>query len=134
MPYRELLESTIDFTEACITDRQKQALYKILLNYRENFSLRDENRLYPNMEVKLKLKDKTPFYIRPFPIKEKESIIVDSKMRKGCLLGILRKGFSSYPSPIMVIPRKMSGIPGITTDFRHLNSRHLRLNYNFPLV
>ena len=80
------------------------------------------------MEVKLELKDKIPFYIRPFPIKEEEKIIVDREMRKGCLLEILRKGLSSYSSPIMLIPRKMSGIPGIITDFRHLNSRLLRLN------
>ena len=51
--------------------------------------------------------DKTPFYIRPFPIKEEEKIIVDREMRKDCLLRILRKGLSSYSSPIMLIPRKM---------------------------
>ena len=84
------------------------------------------------MEVKLELKDKTPFYIRPFPIKEEEKIIVDREMRKGCLLGILRKGLSSCSSPIMLIPRTMSGIPCIITDFRHLNSRHVRLNCSFP--
>ena len=28
----------------------------------------------------------------------------------------------------------MSGIPFIITDFRHLNSRLVRLNYSFPLV
>ena len=47
------------------------------------------------MEVKLELIDKTPFCIRPFPIKEEEKIIVDREMRKGSLLGILRKGLSS---------------------------------------
>ena len=134
MTDKEILESTIDLPEACITEKQKQALYKILLKYREAFSLRDEIGLCPNMEVKLELKDKTPFYIRPFPIKEEEKIIVDKEMRKGCLLGILRKGLSSYSSPIMLIPRKMSGIPRIITDFRHLNSRLVRLNCSFPLV
>ena len=99
-------------------------MYKILLKYRLAFSLRDEIGLCPNIEVKLELKDKTPFYIRPFPIKEEEKI-VDREMRKGCLLGILRKGLSSYSSPIMLIPRKTSGIPHIITDFRHLN-----LSYN----
>ena len=86
------------------------------------------------MEVKLELKDKTPFYIRPFPIKEEEKIIVDREMTKGCLLGILRKGLSGYSSPIMLIPKNMSGIPCIITDFRHLNSRLVRLNCSLPLV
>ena len=44
-------------------------------------------------------------------------------MREGCLLGILKKGMSSYSSPMMLIPRKLTGIPRIVTDFRHLNSR-----------
>ena len=56
MTDKELLESTIDLTEACITERQKQALYKMLLKYREAFSLKDEIGLCPNMEVKLELK------------------------------------------------------------------------------
>ena len=42
MTDKELLESTIDLSEACITEKQKHALYKILLKYREAFSLRDE--------------------------------------------------------------------------------------------
>ena len=52
------------------------------------------------------IKDKTPFYITSFPIKEEEKIIVDREMKTGCLPGILRKGLSSYSSPIMLIPRK----------------------------
>ena len=134
MTDKELLESTIDLSEACITEKQKQALYKILLKYREAFLLRDEIGLCPNIEVKLELNDKTPFYIRPFPIKEEGKIIADREMRKGCLLRILRKGLSSYSSPIMLIPRKLSGIPYIIIDFRHLNSRLVRLNCSFPLV
>ena len=81
MTDKELLESTIDLSEACITEKQKQALYKILLKYREAFSLRDAFGLCPNMEVKLELKDKTPFYIRSFPIKE-EKIIVDRSEKR----------------------------------------------------
>ena len=55
-------------------------------------------------------------------------------MRKGCLLGILKKGMSSYSSPIMLIPRKLTGIPRIVTDFRHLNSRLVTLQPSIPLV
>ena len=86
------------------------------------------------MEVELELRDETPFFIRPFPIKESDKDIVDKEMRKGCLLGILKKGMSSYSSPIMLIPRKLSGIPRIVTDFRHLNSRLVTLQPSIPLV
>ena len=55
-------------------------------------------------------------------------------MKKGCLLGTLKKGMSSYSSPIMLIPRKLTGIPRIVTDFRHLNSRLVTLQPSIPLV
>ena len=78
---------------------------------------RDEIELYPNMEVKLKFSDKIPLYIRLFPVKEVNKIIVDKEMRKGCLLGVLRKGLSSYSSSTMFIHRKIPGIPCIVTNF-----------------
>ena len=86
------------------------------------------------MEIELELNDETPFLIRPFPIKESEKDVVDKEMRKGCLLGILKKGMSLYSSPIMLIPRKLTGIPRIVTDFRHLNSRLVTLQPSIPLV
>ena len=55
-------------------------------------------------------------------------------MKKGCLLGILKKGMTSYNSPIMLIPRKQGGISRIVTDFRHLNSRLVVLQPSIPLV
>ena len=109
-------------------------MYKVLYKYKRAFSLRDEIGLCQNMEVELELRDETPFFIRPFPIKESDKDIVDKEMRKGCLLGILKKGMSSYSSPIMLIPRKLSGIPRIVTDFRHLNSRLVTLQPSIPLV
>ena len=75
-----------------------------------------------------------PFFIRPFPIKESEKDFVNKEMRKGVLLGILKKGMSSYSSPIMLIPRKLTGLPRIITDFRHLNSRLVTMNPSIPLV
>ena len=134
MTDRECIEKFIDLSDSDITEKKKKNLYKLLYKYKEAFSLRDEIGLCKNMEVELELKDETPFFIRPFPIKESDKDIVDKEIRKGCLLGILKKGMSSYSSPIMLIPRKLSGIPGIVTDFRHLNSRLVTLQPSIPLV
>ena len=134
MTDRECLENYIDLSDSDITERKKKSLYKVLYKYKKAFSLRDEIGLCQSMEVELELRDETPFFIRPFPIKESDKDIVDKEMRKGCLLGILKKGMSSYSSPIMLIPRKLSGIPRIVTDFRHLNSRLVTLQPSIPLV
>ena len=134
MTDRECLENYIDLSDSDITEREMDKLYKVLYKYKKAFSLRDEIGLCQSMEVELELRDETPFFIRPFPIKENDKDIVDKQMRKGCLLGILKKGMSSYSSPIMLIPRKLSGIPRIVTDFRHLNSRLVTLQPSIPLV
>ena len=134
MTDRECLENYIDLSDSDITEREKNNLYKVLYKYKKAFSLRDEIGLCQSMEVELELRDETPFFIRPFPIKESDKDIVDKEMRKGCLLGILKKGMSSYSSPIMLIPRKLSGIPRIVIDFRHLNSRLVTLQPSIPLV
>ena len=117
---QEILEKYIDLSDSDFTSAEKRSLYKVLMKYKDAFSLRDEIGLCPNMEIELELNDETPFFIRPFPIKQSEKDVVDRKMKKGCLLGILKKGMSSYSSPIMLIPRKLTGIPKIVTDFRHL--------------
>ena len=51
-------------------------MYKVLLKYKEAFSLRDEIGLCPNMEIELELNDDTTFFIRLFPIKESEKEVV----------------------------------------------------------
>ena len=105
-----------------------------MIKYKDAFSLRDEIGQCPNMKVELEFNDKTPFFIRPFPIKESDKTLVYKEMKTGCLLGILKKGMSSNSSPIMLIPRKLGVIPRIVTDLRHLNSRQVKVNANIPLV
>ena len=134
MTDQETLEKYVDLSDSDLNAAEKKSLYKVLLKYKEAFSLRDEIGLCPNMEIELELNDDTPFFIRPFPIKESEKEVVDKKMRRGCLLGILKKGMSSYSSPIMLIPRKLTGIPRIVTDFRYHNSGLVTLQPSVPLV
>ena len=134
MTDQEILEKYIDLSDSDLDLAEKRSLYKVLLKYKDALSLRDEIGLCPNMEIELELNDETPFFIRPFPIKETGKDVVDKEMKKGCMLGILKKGMSSYSSPIMLIPRKLTGIPRIVTDFRHLNSRLVTLQPSIPLV
>ena len=134
MTDREIIEKFVDSSKSELTGKEKKELYDLLVKYREAFSLRDEIGEYPNMEIEIELEDETPFFIRPYPIKEEEKAHVDREMRKGCLLGILRKGLTSYSSPIMLIPRKQGGIPHIVTAFRYLNSRLKVLQCSMPLV
>ena len=55
-------------------------------------------------------------------------------MNRLCYLGILKKGFSAYSSPVMLISRKMTQDKRVVTDFRHLNTRIAKNNPAYPLV
>ena len=89
----------------------------------------------PLHEVELELNDTKPFFIKPYPIREEVKAVIDKEMCRGVLLGIPKKGLSSYSSPLMLIPRKITQVPRIVTDFRVLNSRIVKIcSYSVPLL
>ena len=131
---RELLEQLIDLSESSLTDSEKEQFYDLLEEYKKAFSLRDEIGLAQGMEINLELTDTTPFFIRPFTVKEDMKPRIDKEMNKLVILGILRKELSGFSSPAMAIPRKNSNVPRVVADFRYLNTRLPQLNMTFPLV
>ena len=64
----------------------------MLYKYKEAFSLRDEIGICSNIEVEIDVMDKSPFFIRPYHVKEDKSFI-DKEMKCLCYLGILKEGF-----------------------------------------
>ena len=91
------------------------------------FSLRDEIGTCPNMEVKIDVTDKSPFFMRPYNIKVGKAF-KDKEMKCLCYLGILKEGFSAYSSPVMLISRKVTQDKRVVTDFRYLNVRIAKIN------
>ena len=37
--------------------------------------------------------DKSPFFIRPYHVKEEDKTLIDKEMKRLCYLGILKEGF-----------------------------------------
>ena len=66
----------------------------MLYKYKETFSLRDEIGTRPNIEVDVM--DISPFFIRPYHIKEENKTLIDKEMKYLCYLGILKEGFSAF--------------------------------------
>ena len=128
------MEQLIDLSESSLTPSEKEEFYDLLEQYKQAFSLRDEIGLAPHMQINLELTDTTPFFIRPFSVKEDMKPKIDKEMNKLCILQILKKELSGYSSPAMAIPRKNSNIPRVVADFRHLNTKLPQLNMSFPLV
>ena len=51
MTDQEILEKYVDLSDSDLNEAENKSLYKVLLKYKEAFSLRDEIGLRPNMEI-----------------------------------------------------------------------------------
>ena len=146
MTDREILEKHINLDNSCLTESEKTQVRDMIYEYRETqvrdmiyeyreaFSLRDKIGTCPNIEIDIDVTDKTPFFIRPYHVREEDKRILDKEMKRLCYLGILKGGFSAYSSPIMLISRKLTQDKRVVTDFRNLNTRIAKNNLAYPLV
>ena len=51
-------------------DTEKKQVMDMLYKYKDTFSLRDKIGTCPNIEVEIDVTDKSPFFIRPYHVKE----------------------------------------------------------------
>ena len=107
---------------------------KMILRYREAFSLRDEIGKCQNLKADIKVIDESPFFVRPFPISEADQPFMDSQMERLVALGILSKNSTSHTSPVMLITHKLTNDKRPVVDFRLLNTRILHRNTSIPLM
>ena len=131
---REILEKFIDLRTSCLNREEQKKVMDMLYKYKEAFSLRDEIGTCPNIEVEIEVTDKSPFFIRPYHVREEDKAIIDKEMKRLCYMGILKEGFLAYSSPVMLISRKLTKDKRVVTDFRHLNVRIAKNNLAYPLV
>ena len=54
---------------------------KMLYEYKDVFSLRDEIGTCPNIEVNIEVMDNLPFFIHPYYVKEEDRAVLDKEMR-----------------------------------------------------
>ena len=100
MTDRHVIESTIDLSQSYLSKEEQEEDYKLLVKYREAFSLRIEIGTCPNIEVGLQVTDELPFFIRPFHVKDEDKPMIDKKMQRLVHLDILKRDMSLYSSPI----------------------------------
>ena len=72
MSDREILRKYINLDNTCLVEDKKEEVIDMLYKYKEAFSLRDEIGTCPNIEVGIDLMDKSPFFIRPYHVREED--------------------------------------------------------------
>ena len=113
MTDREILEKHINLDDSCLTGSEKTQVRDMIYEYREAFRLREEIGTYPNIEIDIDVTDKTPFFVRPYHVREEDK---------------------RQESPVMFISRKITQDKRVVTDFRHLNTRIAKNKLAYPLV
>ena len=99
----EILEKYINLDNSCLTEKEKKGVMDMLYRYKEAFSLRDEIGMCPNIEVGIDVTDKSPFFIRPYHVREEDKKLIDKEIKHLCYLGILKERFLPCSNPVMVI-------------------------------
>ena len=123
MTDEEILRLKVLFDKSILTAAEKERLIKLMLENTAAFSIRDEIGTCPYFEVKLKLRDDKPFFVRPYNIREDQKPIIQQEMDRLEKLGIIRKGLTGYSSPVLLVKRKQQNLYRVVTDFRVLNER-----------
>ena len=81
MTDQEILDKYIDLEKSCLRKEEKKEVMKMLCKYKEAFRLRDEIGTCPNIEVEIDVTDKSPFFIRPYHVKEEDKALIDKEMK-----------------------------------------------------
>ena len=131
---KKILDEFIDLRSSCLNKEEKLKVMDLLYEYKEAFSLRDEIGICPNIELEIEVTDKSPFFIRPYHVREEDKAIIDKEMKRLCYIGILKEGFLAYSSLVMLISRKLMKDKRVVADFRHPNVRIAKNNLAYPLV
>ena len=89
-----------------LNEKEKEEYLTKVQQFTDVYSLRDEIDTCPFIEVHLKLKDETPFFVRPYPMREEQKKVILKEMDRLEHLGIIHKGLTGYSSPAVLVKRK----------------------------
>ena len=130
----EILQMKLNLKDSVLDKKGNEEFLTNVEQFTDIFSLRDEIGTCPFIEVHLKLKDKTPFFVRLYPMREEQKKVIQKEMDRLQHLGIIRKGLTVYSSPVVLVKQKNLNLYRVCSDFCILNEKLVKINHAFPLV
>ena len=130
----EILKHKLNLEDSLLDDKCKEEFLTKTDDFNNIFSLRDEIDTCPFIEVDLKLKDETPFFVQLYSMGKEQKKVIQKEMDRLEHLGIIQKGLTGYSSPVVLVKRKNQNLYRVCSDFYILNEKLLRINHAFPLV
>ena len=75
----KILQMKLNLKDSVLDKKGKEEFLTNIEQFTDIFSLRDEIGTCPFIEVHLKLKDETPFFVRPYPMREEQKKVIKKK-------------------------------------------------------
>ena len=85
----EILRMKLNLADCALDEKGKEDFLAKTENFHDVLSLRDEIGTCPFIEVHLKLKDDTSFFVRPYPMCEEQKKVIQKEMDRLKHLGII---------------------------------------------
>ena len=130
----KILQMKLNLKDSVLDKKGKEEFLRNIEKFTNIFSLRDEIGTCPFIEVHLKLKGETPFFVRLYPMREEQKKVIQKKMDRLECLGIIQKGLTSYSSWVVLVKWKNQNLYQVCSDFCILNEQLVKINHAFPLV
>ena len=130
----EILRMKLNLKDSVLDEKGKEVFLTNVEQFTDIFSLRDEIGTCPFIEVHLKLKDETPFFVRLYPMREEQKKVIQKEMDRHKHLGIIQKGLTGYSSPVVLVKWKNQNLYHVCSDFCILNEKLVKIYHAFPLV
>ena len=130
----KILQMKLNLKDSVLDKEGKEEFLTNVEQFINIFSLRDEIGTCPFIEVHLKLKDETTFFVRPYPMREEQKKVIQKEMDRLKHLGIIQKGLTSYSSLVVLVKRKNQNLYQVCSDFCILNEKLVKINHGFLLV
>ena len=134
MTDKEILHMKLNLKDSVLDEKGKEEFLEKVEQFTDIFSLRDEIGTCPFIEVHLKLKDETPFFVRPYQMREEQKKVIQKEMDRLKHLGIIQKGLTGYSSLVVLVKQKNQNLYQVCSDFCILNEKLVKVNHAFPLV
>ena len=134
MTDKEILRMKLNLKVSVLDEKEKEEFLMKVEQFTDVFSLRDDIGTCPFIEVHLKLKDETLFFVKPYPMREEQKKVIEKEMDRLEHLGIICKGLTGYSSPVVLVKRKNQNLYRVCSDFRILNEKLVKISHAFPLV
>ena len=107
MTDKEILQMKLNLKDSVLDEKGKEEFLEKVEQFTDVFSLRDEIGTCPFIEIHLKLKDETPFFVRPYSMREEQKKVIQKEMDRLKHLGIIQKGLTSYSSLVILVKWKI---------------------------